>query len=72
LQFDVKVQDQKTGRTLLHTAAKAGHTSVVEYLLSLEHQQVKQMLDAKDKDGWTALHLAAFWRHPETIKNSSN
>jgi ankyrin repeat protein len=50
--------------TPLMMAAIRGHVSVVQLLF----ERVSQMnLDEADEGGLTALHMAAFWGHPETV-----
>lgn len=44
--------------TPLHVAAANGYTRVVEFLLD---QNVAT--DARDHDGWQAVHAAACWGH---------
>ncbi|XP_076444948.1 inhibitor of Bruton tyrosine kinase-like [Babylonia areolata] len=46
------------GRSALHVAASCGKIDIVEWLLTLKHQDPSQ----KDKEsGWTALHRALFY-----------
>ena len=51
------------GATLLHIAASNGYNPVVLYLL----QQPKIDIDARDPEGNTPLHLAAFFLQYETV-----
>ena len=51
---DIEARD-KNGRTVLHWAALAGNTDVIERVLSLS----RSLLDERDIDGWTALHWAS-------------
>jgi ankyrin repeat protein len=53
--------------TALHNAALKGYTSVVQVLLN--HQgKVKTNIDADNRDGLTALHLAATSEQPQVVK----
>lgn len=42
----------------MHVAAASGYNTVAEFLLK---QQIPT--DTEDKDGWQAIHIAAFWGH---------
>ncbi|CAJ0947814.1 unnamed protein product, partial [Mesorhabditis belari] len=52
----IKMLDHKN-RSVLHVAAKSGHSALVEYLLDREDASL--ILDEKNARGDTALHLAA-------------
>lgn len=56
-----------TGRNeQLKDAAKGGDLALVESLLSVKDVQVN--LPSEARAGWTALHLAAFYEHPEVVE----
>mmetsp|Transcript_28355 Transcript_28355/g.46382 ORF Transcript_28355/g.46382 Transcript_28355/m.46382 type:complete len:258 (+) Transcript_28355:1-774(+) len=55
-KHDWNARDEQ-GHTLLHRAAKQGHSVVCRLLLS---KDTFTAADAKDNDGWTALHWAAY------------
>ena len=50
------------GATPLHLAASSGKISAIDVLVDVAEQggRLRRLLDAKDSDGWTALH-AACW-----------
>lgn len=47
----------------IHAAAKDGDTDEVAALLSMDNRLTR----THDSDGWTPLHLAAHYGHPETV-----
>ncbi|KAJ6878152.1 hypothetical protein NC651_030785 [Populus alba x Populus x berolinensis] len=49
----------KKGQNILHVAAKYGNSSVVRYILEQDQKLVAPLLNARDEDGNTPLHLAA-------------
>ena len=51
---EINVKDNH-GMTPLHWAARKGHTTIVEYLLTKGAE-----INVKDNDGWTPLHFAAY------------
>ena len=53
--------------TILHLASRALNPNIelVKYLL--ENKGIKQKLEAKNKNGWTAMHLAAFYGNLEIL-----
>ena len=60
---DPNAMNMEFGSTLLSTTALMGHTAAVAMLL--EHGAD---INAKSRDGGTALHAAAFFGHAETAK----
>lgn len=50
------------GHTPLHRAAEKGNRDAVRLL------QPHSLVDARDKEGWSPLHLAACWGHTEIVK----
>ena len=60
----VRSPDDPTARMRL--AARAGKLSVLQKLLSREPSW--RINEAREEDGWTALHLASFWGHIECVK----
>lgn len=51
------------GRTALHVAARKGLSELVPLILGARGNP-----DARDGDGWTALHHAVFNGHTETVR----
>jgi ankyrin repeat protein len=47
----------------IHTAAKEGDTDEVAALLSMDNRLTR----THDADGWTPLHLAAHYGHPDIV-----
>ena len=60
---DANARNLEFGSTLLITAAVVGHTKTVAMLL--EHGAA---INARSRDGGTALHAAAFFGHAETVQ----
>ena len=60
---DPHVADEDNGRTLLHWAALAGDSLIVEFLLANGAD-----IEAADRNGWTALHYAAHEGLPNAPK----
>ena len=60
----VRSPDDPTARMRL--AARAGKLSVLQKLLSREPSW--RINEAREEDGWTALHLACFWGHIDCVK----
>ena len=56
---------ESKNQTLLHVAALADAVDVIEYLTSCAHSV---NIDAQDKDGNTALHLAVFYGREEACR----
>ena len=55
----------KLGDSALYLAAREGHADVVNELL--QHPEVR--IDAKYRDGWTALHLSARGKNDRIVTN---
>ncbi|XP_074309096.1 protein ACCELERATED CELL DEATH 6-like [Silene latifolia] len=53
------------GQTILHVAAQSGKAEVVNYLL--RQQNLVTMINMKDNDGYTPLHLGALGKHPKVV-----
>ncbi|GAB2300200.1 hypothetical protein Dimus_034239 [Dionaea muscipula] len=53
------------GQNILHVAAKCGRTNLVKYLLSLKDLEI--LINFKDVDGNTPLHLATISKHPNVV-----
>ncbi|GAB4837331.1 hypothetical protein Ancab_039579 [Ancistrocladus abbreviatus] len=52
-------------QNILHVAAMRGNTKTVSYLLKM--QGIKKLMDMRDRDGNTALHLAAMNEHLDMV-----
>ena len=65
---------QKTNdeETILHLAARAEkpNKELVKYLL--DNKEIKQKLEARHKNGWTAMHVAAFSGNLDILKELIN
>ncbi|XP_076034535.1 uncharacterized protein LOC143021130 [Oratosquilla oratoria] len=59
---DVKVKNDK-GETVLHVTALKGSDQNMEYLLAFD--EVKEIVDALDGEGYTALHYAILKKSPK-------
>ncbi|XP_017217722.1 uncharacterized protein LOC108195276 [Daucus carota subsp. sativus] len=57
--------DRPDGRTLLHAAVMSRSTDCVRYIL----KNRSNLTSAKDKDGWTPLHYAAYFDFSAIIKD---
>lgn len=53
------------GQNILHVAAEAGKAKVVNYILRLPNSE--SLINMKDEDGNTPLHLASKGKHPKVI-----
>ncbi|KAH9619262.1 hypothetical protein KSS87_008026 [Heliosperma pusillum] len=53
------------GQSILHVAAQSGKARVVEYLLSQD--SLVTMINMKDNDGYTPLHLGSLGKHPKVV-----
>ncbi|XP_028758576.1 protein ACCELERATED CELL DEATH 6-like [Neltuma alba] len=62
---DLKEMLDKNGRTLLHAAAKSGKYEMVRYIL--QHPKLEFMINQRDNDGNTPLHLATLNWHPKIV-----
>jgi ankyrin repeat protein len=54
-------------QNILHVAAKSGRSSMVKCILGQKNLDVDILLNSKDKNGNTALHLASMNLHPGVI-----
>lgn len=52
-------------QNILHVAAKAGKQNVVSYIL--RNSQLDKLINGRDKDGNTPLHLATMHWHPKIV-----
>ncbi|GAB4837288.1 hypothetical protein Ancab_039568 [Ancistrocladus abbreviatus] len=57
-------------RNILHVAAISGSTKVVSYLLKMHG--IKKLMDTRDRDGNTALHLATMNDHLDVVSCLEN
>ncbi|XP_017423429.1 protein ACCELERATED CELL DEATH 6-like [Vigna angularis] len=62
-----EIVDEK-GRNIVHIAAIMGQSNVITYLLQNAKDEVKGMINGKDYDGNTPLHLAASYCHPKVVQ----
>ena len=53
------------GRNILHVAAMNGKAKVVNYIL--KKPELEMLINEKDKDGNTSLHLASKTKHPKVV-----
>lgn len=56
----------KKGQNLLHIAAKNGVEKVVKYVLS--EQELEVLINERDKNGNSPLHLASKYLHPNILR----
>ncbi|KOM42768.1 hypothetical protein LR48_Vigan05g037200 [Vigna angularis] len=56
------------GRNIIHIAAIMGQFNVIKYILQNAKDEVKDMINDKDYDGNTPLHLAASYCHPKVVQ----
>ncbi|WVZ01479.1 hypothetical protein V8G54_027548 [Vigna mungo] len=62
-----EIVDEK-GRNIVHIAAIMGQSNVIRYILQDAKDEVKGMINGKDYDGNTPLHLAASHCHPKVVQ----
>nr|XP_007149160.1 hypothetical protein PHAVU_005G046400g [Phaseolus vulgaris]ESW21154.1 hypothetical protein PHAVU_005G046400g [Phaseolus vulgaris] len=62
-----EIVDNK-GRNIVHIAAIMGEFNVVRYVLQDANDEVKDMINDKDYDGNTPLHLAASHSRPKIVQ----
>ncbi|KAK8469320.1 hypothetical protein PHAVU_005G047150 [Phaseolus vulgaris] len=62
-----EIVDNK-GRNIVHIAAIMGEFNVVKYILQDTNDAVKDMINGKDYDGNTPLHLAASHSRPKIVQ----
>lgn len=53
------------GQNMLHTAARSGKYKAVEYMLKMP--ELEKLINEKDEDGNTPLHLATVYGHPKVV-----
>lgn len=58
------------GQNIVHIAARGGKDEVVQYLLGLP--EMKQLINEKDDDGNTPLHLATKYQFPKIVRNMAS
>ncbi|KAG7401061.1 hypothetical protein PHYBOEH_003256 [Phytophthora boehmeriae] len=66
--LDVAVTDAATGGSLLHWAASCHAIEVMKDLLEREDVKQKKLVDCRNNDGATPLHLACHENHVECVK----
>ncbi|KAK7243726.1 hypothetical protein RIF29_38536 [Crotalaria pallida] len=52
------------GRNILHLAIQSGKFNIVKYVLQSHRKELKKMINGKNVDGNTPLHLASLYCHP--------
>ena len=55
------------GRNILHVAAMNGKAKMVAYMLNRHDLKVEMLINNKDRNGNTPLHLAAKGKHPMVV-----
>ncbi|XP_028790314.1 protein ACCELERATED CELL DEATH 6 isoform X2 [Neltuma alba] len=63
--FDPMDSMNQKGQNILHIAAKEGKDKVVKYIL--REKKLEKLLNMRDKNGNTPLHLASKYLHPKTL-----
>ena len=58
--------------TILHLASRAQKPNIELLKYLLENKEIKQKLEARQKNGWTALHIAAFYGNLERLSELIN
>ncbi|KAG8364699.1 hypothetical protein BUALT_Bualt18G0025700 [Buddleja alternifolia] len=53
------------GQNMLHVAARSGKCKAVEYMLKMP--ELEKLINEKDEDGNTPLHLATTYGHPKMV-----
>lgn len=53
------------GQNILHVAARSGKYKAVEYML--KRPELEMLINEKDADGNTPLHLATIYAHPKLV-----
>ncbi|TKY49459.1 Ankyrin repeat-containing protein [Spatholobus suberectus] len=56
------------GRNIVHIAAQMGRLNVVRYILQNANHGLVKMINDKDANGNTPLHLATLHCHPKTVR----
>ena len=59
-------------QTILHLAAGAQKPNIELLKYLLDNKEIKQKLEARQKNGWTALHIAAFYGNLERLSELIN
>ena len=62
---DVRELLNNKGQNILHVAATSGKLNVVNYILKTP--ELESLINDRDKDGNTPLHLATMHRHPKLV-----
>ncbi|KAL6311921.1 hypothetical protein AAG906_025674 [Vitis piasezkii] len=55
------------GQNTLHVAAKSGRAEAVSYMLK-KMPELEKLINEKDEDGNTPLHLATIFEHPKVVR----
>ncbi|KAL3727256.1 hypothetical protein ACJRO7_032054 [Eucalyptus globulus] len=63
--FPEELLNFKEGQNILHVAAKYGRASIVKYILG--NLELEKLINVKDKEGNTPLHLATLQWQPEVL-----
>ncbi|KAL3632301.1 hypothetical protein CASFOL_025285 [Castilleja foliolosa] len=67
LQYRPDVRELLTshGQNMMHAAARCGKDKAVKYMLKMP--ELEKLINEKDKNGNTPLHLATIYGHPKTV-----